>query len=208
MTRRSRVASVLLSGGFGCGKTTLILQTLAALTPAIRVGVIAAQGDPSRDGEPYSSFTNQVSHFVSGNARLLSAANLQSALSNLQLNDLDLLLIENASFWDIPNDYDVGQDVRVLIYSIAAGDHKAAKYPESVRWADAVVINKLDLLTQSSFDVEKFCKDLRQLNLGIKIFIVSAISGAGMDEWIAWLRQQLRAPKVHPARIHYGRAHE
>ena len=200
LMQRSGLVSVVISGGFGCGKTILIMQTLAALTPAFRVGVVAALTDPGRHSEPYTAFTNQISHANPGAERLLSPSNLKEALQTLALGDLQLLLIDNVSQFNVPPDYDLGQDIRVVIFSVAAGDHNAAKYAESVRWADAVIINKLDLLNPNSFDVGKFRTHVQRLNPRATIFIASATSGTGMDKWTAWLRSQVHPRKRQAAR--------
>lgn len=169
------------------------MQTLAALTPTLRVGIVAPQTDPLRDGEPFTPFTNQICYVKPGAEGLLSPTNLEQAIQILALDDLQLLLIENVSELNLPVDYDLGQDIRVVIFSVAAGDQKAAKYAESVRWADAIIINKLDLLDPRSFDVEKFCTHTLQLNPKAKIFVLSAMSRTGMAEWVAWLREHVRS---------------
>ena len=185
---RSGVSAVNIVGGPGCGKTSLILATLEQLLPSTRVGVITADPDSHRDADELAQLAGGVVQVNTGQGRLLNAALVQSAIRQLELDRLDLLLIENVSTLVGPPAHDLGEGKRVAVFSVAAGDDKADKYRDVVRWADVLVLNKIDLLMSASFDLPRFRSEVRRLNPVIALFEVSARTGAGLEWWAAWLR--------------------
>ncbi len=188
--RRNGVSSFNIVGGPGCGKTTLILQTIARMLPELRIGVIAANSTVNPDIERFTAMAHQVARLESGGETFLTAADIQRGLARLDLTKLGLVFIENISLLLGPSDYDLGEEKRVAVFSVAAGAHEAAKHPQVVRWADAIVLNKLDLLSVGSFDLQSFRADVERLHPRTPLFVLSASRGEGFDEWIAWVRKQ------------------
>src|ERR671921_281229 len=108
-------------------------------------------------------------------------------LGVLPLDDIDLLIIENVGNLVCPAEFRVGEDVRVMVYSVTEGEEKPLKYPLMFRSADLVLVNKVDLLEYLEFDLEQFLGNLDAVNPGVGRILTSARTGQGVDEWCEWL---------------------
>jgi hydrogenase nickel incorporation protein HypB len=188
------VHSVSLVGGPGCGKTTLIDVTAARLSPGVRAGVIACDVASHRDADRLSARIRQVVQVNTDDQGPADATHVCDALRWLDLPSIDLLLIESVGTLVGRAAQDVGQAATVAVLSVAGGDDKAAKHPDLIVAADAVVLSKVDLLSAVPFDLAAFRADVRRLNPRAEFFEVSALRGDGLDRWVAWLRD--RAPKA------------
>ena len=192
--RDAGVFAVNLIGGPGCGKSTLVRKTLERLNPRLRVAVIA--GSPAEmPGPDRGPPDGRVLHIDGGPAAWLDAATVGKALGRLDLASLDLLVIEDVGTLTVPEEHrDLGQDVTVTVFSVAAGDDKARKHHGLVRSADAVVLNKTDLALVVPFDLTSFRSDVRGINGRADLFEVSALNGRGVTRWVAWLSRRLHEP--------------
>jgi hydrogenase nickel incorporation protein HypB len=112
---------------------------------------------------------------------------VRSALPALPLDDIDLLVIENVGNLVCPAEFRVGEDVRVMVSSVAEGEDKPLKYPLMFRTCELVLINKVDLLPHLDFDLDRYLYNLDAVNPGVERMLVSARSGEGVDEWRDWL---------------------
>jgi hydrogenase nickel incorporation protein HypB len=190
--RQAGVLTVSIVGGPGCGKTTLIAETVERLMPDVHVGVIACDIGTHRDADRIRSVSEQVVQVNTCNATgLVDAGHIRDALNWLDLKWLDLLLVEHVGSLTLGDAPDVGQDASVTMFSVAAGDDKADKHPELVQAADAVVLNKVDLLPVVPFDLRSFRKDVDRVKPGVELIELSAIKGDGVDRWIEWLRSRV-----------------
>jgi hydrogenase nickel incorporation protein HypB len=199
--QRAKVVAVNMVGGPGCGKTTLILQTLARLAGEARAGVIATNSMINPDAQHFAALTEQVAEITAGSDMTLSANNVRRAIQRLNLASLDLLFIENNTALTSANMHDLGESRRVVVFSVAAGMHEARKYAELVKWADAVVINKVDLLTLASFDLEAFRADINELNPHAAVFELSAFGGDGLETWVSWLKRLVKKAPATAATV-------
>jgi len=118
---------------------------------------------------------------------------LQSAFSQLSLHELDLLIIENVGNLVCPATFKLGEHRSVLIASVPEGDDKPYKYPVMYRGVDALVLNKIDVLDAFDFDVDYFRKGVEPLNPGLAFFPLSCKTGEGLDAWLDWLRNEVKA---------------
>lgn len=118
----------------------------------------------------------------------LEADMLAQALLRLAPAEGTLLFIENVGNLVCPALFDLGEQKRVVILSATEGDDKPLKYPHMFAGADLMVVNKIDLLPYVSFDVERCIGAARQINPTIDSLCLSATSGEGMEEWLAWVR--------------------
>ena len=116
---------------------------------------------------------------------------VENGLNNLLLEDLDLILIENVGNLICPAEFALGEHKKVILLSIPEGDDKPEKYPLMFTEADAVVINKIDLLPYLDFDMSVFNKAINELNPGVKIFYLSCKTGEGLETWFSWLNDEL-----------------
>jgi len=102
-------------------------------------------------------------------------------------------LIENISSLIGPAQYDLGQNAVVSLFSVAAGDDKAAKYPAIVRMADLVLLNKIDLLGVAPFNVAAFKAEVARLNPSADVIEASTLRGDGLETWFKWLGERQKA---------------
>jgi hydrogenase nickel incorporation protein HypB len=174
----------------GAGKTSLILQTIARLKGKLRIGVIEGDVASTLDAEKVK---NEAVGVVQINTRnmpescSLIASMLDPALKKLPLEDIDLLLIENVGNLICPSEFVLGEHKRVVVSSLPEGDDKPVKYPMIFADADAVVINKADLLPYVDFDIAVFRRAIEGLNSKVKFFELSCKTGAGLESWCSWV---------------------
>jgi hydrogenase nickel incorporation protein HypB len=174
----------------GAGKTSLILQTIARLKGKLRIGVIEGDVASTLDAE---KIKNEAVAVVQINTRnmpescSLIASMLDPALKKLPLEDIDLLLIENVGNLICPSEFVLGEHKRVVVSSLPEGDDKPIKYPMIFADADAVVINKADLLPYVDFDIAVFRRAIEGLNPKVKFFELSCKTGAGLENWCSWV---------------------
>jgi len=175
----------------GAGKTSLILETIKMLKGKTRIGVIEGDISSSLDAEAIGKEGVPVIQINTGGACHLDANMLSSALSNMPLPDIELLLIENVGNLVCPASFALGEHKKVVISSIPEGDDKPFKYPLMFDIADAVLINKIDLLPYLKFDIEVFSKGIKGINEKVEIFPVSCVTSQGIQEWVSWLLTQM-----------------
>jgi len=118
----------------------------------------------------------------------LDANQVAKSLSDLPMDDLDLVFIENVGNLVCPAGFALGEHTRLVISSVPEGDDKPYKYPKMFANVDALVINKIDLIPYLPFDIEAYTELVRGINPEIDVFAVSCVSGEGMDAWTTWLR--------------------
>ncbi len=180
----------------GAGKTSLILQTMARLKGKLRIGVIEGDVASTLDAEKVK---NEAVGVVQINTRnmpescSLIASMLDAALKKLPLEDIDLLLIENVGNLICPSEFVLGEHKRVVVSSLPEGDDKPIKYPMIFADADAVVINKADLLPYVDFDIAVFRRAIEGLHSKVKLFELSCKTGAGIENWCAWVLKEVEA---------------
>jgi len=122
-----------------------------------------------------------------GGACHLDANMINEVIPDLPLDELDLLVIENVGNLVCPAEFQVGEDMKVMVLSIAEGHDKPLKYPLMFQESAALIINKMDLSPFLDVDVEKIKNDALSLNPSIKLFELSCKSGEGVDQWTSWL---------------------
>ena len=179
----------------GAGKTALLERTLERLRGRLRLGVLEGDVQTTLDADRLARFhiplvqVNTDPGF--GGECHLDANMVRSGLGELPLEDVDILIIENVGNLVCPAEFRVGEDVRVMVYSVTEGEEKPLKYPLMFRSADLVVVNKVDLLEHLDFDLEQFLGNLDAVNPGVRTVLTSARTGQGVDEWCEWLGQCL-----------------
>jgi len=185
------VFAVNLMSSPGAGKTSLILETIRRLKGKIRVGVVEGDVSSSLDAETIGKEGVPALQINTGGACHLDANMLSNALSNLPLPDVRILFIENVGNLICPATFALGEHKKVLISSIPEGDDKPFKYPLMFQKADAVLINKIDLLPYLKFDTRAFSQAVRGINEKVEIFQISCATGQGIQEWVSWLLTQM-----------------
>ena len=176
----------------GSGKTSLILETIRRLQSRVRIGVIEGDISSTIDADKIGQENVPVLQINTGGECHLNAGMVNRALEAMPLDDIDLLFIENVGNLVCPAEFKIGDDRKVLILSVPEGDDKVYKYPLMFTIADAVIINKIDLLPYSRFDLDAFRRAVTGINEKADIFEVSCITGQGVDEWLEWLAANMK----------------
>ncbi|MDA8170841.1 MAG: hydrogenase nickel incorporation protein HypB [Nitrospiraceae bacterium] len=172
----------------GAGKTTFIEATIKALEArGLRVAVIEGDIQGTSDAERIGALGVPVVQINTGGACHLDANMVREALPDLPLAGIGLLIIENVGNLVCPAEFNVGEDAKVMLLSIAEGDDKPLKYPLMFQESRALIINKMDLKPYLDVDVGKIRKDSLSLNPSLNIFEVSARNGDGIGQWVEWL---------------------
>jgi hydrogenase nickel incorporation protein HypB len=194
--RAAGVYAVHVVGGPGCGKSTLIEQTIGRLKPSVQAGAVLCDGRCRRDPEHPWARRHDVVEVEPWDACHLDPAQVRDALRRLDLASLDLLLVENVGAMTLPpGGADYGQDATVAVFSVAAGDDKARRHPELIRAADCVVLNKTDLAVFVPFDLRAFRADVARVKPGVELIELSALTGRGLGPWVDWLRRRVKAAR-------------
>jgi hydrogenase nickel incorporation protein HypB len=171
----------------GAGKTSLIIKTLEALKEELRIGVIEADIDSMVDAEKVAAQGAAAVQLRTGGFCHVDASMVEKGLNNLDLGELDLIIIENVGNLVCPAEVDTGAIKNVMILSVPEGDDKPLKYPLMFSVCDVLLVNKVDYLHLSDFDVEVMRERVLNLNRQIEIFEVSAKTGEGIEAWTNWL---------------------
>jgi hydrogenase nickel incorporation protein HypB len=195
---RHGVVVVNLMSAPGAGKTTLLERTLGSLD-GVRAAVLEGDVQGSLDADRLASLHVPVVQLNTGNGFggecHLDANMVRSALPSLPLGAIDLLIIENVGNLVCPAEFHVGEDVRIMVSSVAEGEDKPLKYPLMFRACELVVINKLDLMPYVDFDMDRFLGHLAAVHPGVQTIRCSARTGEGVEEFREWLeRVPARAP--------------
>jgi len=187
--RGLRVVNVMSSPG--AGKTTLLREVFRAAGDAIRFGVVEGDIETSIDADRLAetgvavSLVNTANGF--GGECHLDATMVRSALPRLPLDDLDVVVIENVGNLVCPAEFDVGEGARLMVFSVTEGEEKPLKYPVMFRSADAIVVNKIDLLPHLDFDLDLFLGNVESVHPGVRVLLASARTGEGVDVVTDWI---------------------
>jgi hydrogenase nickel incorporation protein HypB len=173
----------------GAGKTSLILKTIQALSPHLRIAVI--EGDTAAvtiDADKVSALGAPAVQVNTGGQCHMDAVMIQAALPQFNLSQLDLLIVENVGNLICPANFKLGMHANVLIASVPEGDDKPYKYPGIYQGVNVLVINKMDLMPYIPFDMEYFRRGVEILSPGLVTFPLSCRTGDGISDWTDWLQ--------------------
>jgi hydrogenase nickel incorporation protein HypB len=176
-----------LMSGPGAGKTSVLEQTIKGVNGKIKLGVIEGDIAGDDDARRIETLGTPVVQINTGGACHLDANMIRVVMDDLPLKDIDILFIENVGNLVCPAEFNVGEDIKVMLLSIAEGHDKPLKYPLMFQTSTALVLNKIDLLPYTNTDLEKMRRDSLSLNPKLKIFDVSCRTGEGIGDWVNWL---------------------
>ena len=184
----------------GAGKTSLLEQTLSALSIDLAMAVLEGDMTPPLEAQRLEAVGVPVVPITPGRACHLDAAMVSGGLKLLRQRldpaDLDLLWVENVGNLVCPAEFAVGEHRKVALLSVTEGDDKPLKYPVMFREADCVLITKTDLLPYLPVDVERIEAHIHQVNPRCTVLRVSASSGEGLEAWHGWIRRQLQQQRA------------
>lgn len=183
----------------GSGKTSILEKLLSRIAPkmksAVIVGDICTTNDAdrlSRSGVPVV----QVNTDAFGGDCHLAAHVIKTAISSLNLDDVALLIIENIGNLVCPAEFDIGEDLRLVVLSVTEGEDKPIKYPLMFRVCDATLLNKIDLLPHLDYNKKETVKNILQVNPSMSVFELSAKTEEGLDAVIDWLKQKMKEKSI------------
>jgi hydrogenase nickel incorporation protein HypB len=185
--KKNRNLVLNLMSSPGAGKTSLLEKTAAKLRGKYRLGVVVGDIETTRDADRIAKYDIPAIQLTTGTACHLDANMVASALPHLQLDQIDILVVENIGNLVCRAEFIIGEDYKIMILSVTEGDEKPLKYPLMFRESALMLINKIDLLQYTNFDLQEAIANARKINPSIDIIEISCTKGTGMDEWISWL---------------------
>ena len=195
LLNENKVFCINIMSAPGAGKTSLILKTMKLLKDKLNIGIIEGDVASTVDAEKVQSEAKAVVQINTRNmpeSCSLMAAMIESALKSMPLDNIDLILIENVGNLICPSEFTLGEHKRVVISSVPEGEDKPIKYPLIFIDADAVIVNKMDLLPHVDFDMTAFRRSIEGLNPKVEISQVSCKTGEGVEKWCSWVLEQIR----------------
>ncbi len=193
--QKNKVYVLNLMSSPGAGKTSLLERTIEHLKDKIRIGVIEGDIQSARDAERIAEKGVQAVQINTDGACHLDGNMVREAARPFDLAALDLLVVENVGNLVCPAEFNLGEDIKVMILSVAEGDDKPMKYPLMFQLSKVLLINKIDLLPYIDCDVEKIRREAMQLNQEQTIFEISCRTEEGLEKWFTWLEDQVKGKK-------------
>jgi hydrogenase nickel incorporation protein HypB len=187
----SKVFVMNLMSSPGAGKTSLILKIIEALSGKHKIGVIEGDIASDVDARKIQKTNVDVVQINTRGACHLDANMILSATESLGLDGKQLLIIENVGNLVCPAEFKLGENIKVMILSIPEGHDKPLKYPLMFTESNALILNKIDLLPHTDFDMEELRKTVLAMNPAIQIFPVSAKTGEGISDFTGWLESKI-----------------
>lgn len=182
--QRAGVLTVSLVSSPGAGKTYFLEETLRRLRARFRVAALVGDLATDNDAARLARAEVPVRQINTGTVCHLEAEMIDQALADWTLDELDLLFIENVGNLVCPSSYDLGEDLRLVLFSVTEGEDKPRKYPTIFNTADVAVITKMDLASAVEFDLDAAHRSIEAVRPGMPVLHVSAKTGFGMQEWI------------------------
>ncbi|MBS2007552.1 MAG: hydrogenase nickel incorporation protein HypB [Cyanobacteria bacterium SZAS TMP-1] len=185
----ANVLALNLVASPGAGKTALLERTIKDLKEEFDISVIEGDQATLNDADRIQKTGAKVVQINTGAGCHLDAQMLATGMKQLAPARDSVLFIENVGNLVCPALFDLGERCKVAILSITEGEDKPVKYPHMFRAAEVLLLNKMDLLPHLNFDLEACKKYALSVNPTIKIFEISATTGAGLEAWYDWIRQ-------------------
>lgn len=180
----------------GAGKTVLLEQTLKALKDKFKMAVIEGDMTTELDAERLRQYDVPVIAINTGRSCHLDSKMVAGGIHTLehQYNptDFDLVLVENVGNLVCPAEFEVGEHAKVALLSVTEGEDKPLKYPVMFQAADCLLITKTDLAPYLDIDLNRIVDNVRQMNPNVTIFLVSAKSGEGLEQWFEWVGSRIQ----------------
>ncbi len=176
----------------GAGKTTLFEQTLAKMKDELKIGIIEGDVSTDRDAQRLKQYDLPIVLINTDGGCHLDSNSIEKALEEFNLDELDMLFVENVGNLVCPSNFDLGETSKIAVVSTSEGDDKPIKYPMLFRDAEAVILNKMDLMQYTNFNYDAFCNDLRKVNPHVPLFETSCTEGNGLEQWYEWLKERVK----------------
>jgi hydrogenase nickel incorporation protein HypB len=176
----------------GAGKTSFIMRTIKGLEGKVSVAVIEGDIAGKVDSERIAGAGVPTIQINTGGSCHLEAKQVNTALNRMDLSGVELVIVENVGNLVCPAEFKLGEDLKVMILSVAEGDDKPLKYPLMFSESHVLIVNKIDLIPHTDFDMERLEETVRKMNPHVEIFKLSCRTGEGIECWIDWLEKRIR----------------
>ncbi|MDE2370030.1 MAG: hydrogenase nickel incorporation protein HypB [Burkholderiales bacterium] len=186
---RRGVFALNLVSSPGSGKTTLLVRTIELLAHRLAIAVVEGDQQTSFDADRIRATGAPALQVNTGKGCHLDAVMIEAATRRLNPAPASVLMIENVGNLVCPAGFDLGEAHKVVVLSVTEGEDKPLKYPDMFHAASLMLLNKVDLLPHLQFDVERCIAYARRVNPAIEVIQLSATSGQGMDDWLAWIER-------------------
>src|SRR6476620_4262385 len=183
----------------GAGKTSVLEQTVKSLKSQYELGVIEGDLVTTLDADRISALGVPSYQITTGSVCHLDARMVHNAFHGFDVKDFDVLFIENVGNLVCPAEFNLGEDLKIMVYSTTEGAEKPKKYPLMFHEADAVILNKIDLIPYAGVSLEELAQNVREVNPLAPVFAISCRTGEGLDVWFKWLRAQIDSRKFEKA---------
>lgn len=187
------VLALNLMSSPGAGKTTLLERCIRDLQGTVAISVVEGDQATANDAQRIRATGAPAVQVNTGTGCHLEADMFERALKVLQPAAGSLVVVENVGNLVCPALFDLGENARVVIFSVTEGEDKPLKYPHMFSSADVLLLSKIDLLPHLRVDLQLMLDNALAVNPALKIFPVSAYTGEGLDLWYGWLRDELNA---------------
>lgn len=185
------IFTINLLGSPGAGKTSVLEQIIKNLKDKVNMTVIEGDLYTTKDAERIESHGVQVIQVNTGGACHLDASMIEEAMNHIDIEGMDFLIIENVGNLVCPASYNLSEDMKVTVLSIAEGNDKPLKYPSMFQRSEVLIVNKVDLIEFTNFSMDELYKDIKSLNENIKVFEVSCRTGQGLNELCQYFKSKV-----------------
>jgi len=175
----------------GAGKTSLLERTLEAFAPSQRVADLTGDIQTDNDAVRLARFGFPARQITTGGTCHLDARMIEKAISDWNLEDLDVLLIENVGNLVCPSSYDLGEAAKIVVLSVTEGEDKPLKYPAMFFRSELLILNKIDLLPYVPFSIVQARENAQKVHPGMEIIEISCLTGEGLPNWQGWLENRI-----------------
>ena len=203
---RNGIFVINLMSSPGAGKTSVLEKSIAAIKDEFKFGVIEGDLVTTYDADRIAALGVPAYQITTGSVCHLDARMVHNAFHGFDVTAFDLLFIENVGNLVCPAEFNLGEDLKVMVYSTVEGAEKPKKYPLMFHEADAVILNKVDLLPYSGVSLDELRQNVHEVNPGVPIFPVSCRTGEGIDGWNLWLCEHVKHSRIEKSEAALGLA--
>jgi hydrogenase nickel incorporation protein HypB len=168
----------------GAGKTMFLEKVLGLLRDRFRVAALVGDLATDNDARRLARSQVPVKQITTGTVCHLDAEMVRKALEGWRVEELDFLFVENVGNLVCPATFDLGEDLRLVLFSVTEGEDKPLKYPTIFHTADMTIITKTDMTAAAEFDAAAAERNIQSVRPGMEVFQVSAKSGEGLEAWL------------------------
>ncbi|HOX46969.1 MAG TPA: hydrogenase nickel incorporation protein HypB [Myxococcota bacterium] len=197
---RHRLLVLNLMSSPGAGKTALLERTIRDLRGELRIGVIEGDIQTSLDAERIERAGAAYAHQINTQGACHIDGNMIApVIEEMDLGALDLLVVENVGNLVCPAEFDLGEDRKVVLFSVTEGEDKPKKYPLMFQESDLMLVHKIDLLPHLDTDLALIHRHALEVHPDLTILDLSCKSGQGLEAFYTWLRAEIARKRAAPA---------